>query len=99
MAIRITCISKAGGRHYDPHTAITDVGWVNDVTGATGRSTRQAVYDWLKQAATNRAYVQDWSGNRAYVYPRESAHGTKFVQTAADQVWTDNLLALPECVH
>ena len=89
MAIRITCINKAGGQHYDPHTAISHLGWVNDATGATGKSSRQAVYDWLKQN----------SGNQAYLYPRENQHGTQFVQTFRDQTWTDNLLALPECVN
>lgn len=99
MAIRITCINKAAGQHYDPHTAITDLGWINDSTGETGKSTRLQVHDWLKQATTNQAYVQDWAGNRAYVFPRENQHGTKYVQTAADRTWTDNLLALQECVN
>ena len=99
MAIRITCINKAGGQHYDPHTAITNLGWVNDSTGEPGKSTRQAVYDWLKQNSGNQAYVTDRFGNKAYLYPRENQHGTQFVQTYSDQTWTDNLLALPECVN
>jgi hypothetical protein len=99
MAIRITCINKAGGQHYDPHTAIENLGWVNDSTGKTGKSTRLEVYDWLKKDSTNQAYVKDPFGNRAYVYARENSHGTKFVQTYTDRVWTDNLLALPECVN
>lgn len=98
MAIRITCINKAGGQHYDPHTAISNLGWVNDSTGKTGKSTRLEVYDWLKQDSANQAYVTDRFGNRAYVYPLENSHGIKFVQTYTDRVWTDNLLALPECV-
>jgi hypothetical protein len=99
MAIRITCINKAAGQHYDPHTAITNLGWTNDATGEAGKSTRLQVYEWLKQSTTNQAYVQDWAGNRAYVYPRENQHGTKYVQTAADRTWTNNLLALQECVN
>jgi len=99
VAIRITCINKAGGQHYDPHTAISDLGWVNDSTGKTGKSARQAVYDWLKQSSENQAYVIDRFGNRAYLFPRENQHGTQFVQTVRDRVWTDNLLALPECVN
>lgn len=98
MAIRITCINKAAGQHYDPHTAITHLGWVNDTTGGVGKSTRLQVYDWLRQSSSNHAYVQDGVGNRAYVYTRENANGTKYVQTGADQTWTNNLLALPECV-
>jgi hypothetical protein len=96
MAIRITCISKANGFHLDPHHAITDLGWVNVGTGEHGRSTRQQVYDWLKSQG-GQAFVLDRLGNKAYVFPRENTHGTQYVQTVADRVWTDNLLALPEC--
>ena len=98
MAIRITCINKAGGRHFDPHVAISDLGWLNDSTGATGKSNRLQFYDWLKQSSANLAYVLDRAGNKAFLYPRENSQGTKFVQTFADKVWTDNLLYLPECV-
>ena len=92
-------VYQPGGLHYDPHAAITNLGWVNDSTGETGRSNRQAVYDWLKQSSTNQAYVQDRFGNVAYLGTRENQHGTQFVQTYWDQTWTDNLLALPECVN
>jgi hypothetical protein len=98
MTIRITCINKAGGWHDDPHCAISDLGWVNDADGKTGKSTRIQVYDWLKANSANLAYVKDARGNTAYLYPRENARGTKFVQTYADKTWTDNLLALRECV-
>jgi len=98
MAVRITCINKAGGQHYDPHTAISSLGWITD-TGETGKSSRLQIYDWLKQNSSNTAYVLDRFGNKAYVYPRESSVGTKFVQTFADRIWTDNLLYLPECVN
>jgi hypothetical protein len=99
MAIRITCINKAGGQHYDPHSAITYLGWINPSTNEKGKSTRLVIYDWLKTNSENRAFVLDRNGNKAYLYPRVSANGTKFVQTYADRVWTDNLLALPECVE
>ena len=97
MAIRITCISKAGGDHYDPHTAISRLGWVNEETGKSGSSTREQIYEWLTEKK-GTAFVVDRRGNKAYLYPRENAHATRFVQTYADGVWTDNLLALPECV-
>jgi hypothetical protein len=98
MAIRITCINKAAGWHDDPHCAISHLGWSNDANGNGGKSTRMAVYDWLKQSPENKAYVTDSYGNTAYLYPRENSHGTKFVQTYADKTWTDNLLSLRECV-
>ena len=43
------------------------------------------------------AYVRDASWKQARVGTREHANGVKFVQTYADRVWTDNLLAQPEC--
>jgi hypothetical protein len=95
MAIRITCINKSNGYHQDPHHAIENLGWI-DQTGKTGKSTRLEIYNWLKTDG-GKAYVQDYAGNTAYVGTRESASGTKFVQTYADRVWTDNLLSLPEC--
>jgi len=87
------CINKSGGYHQDPDHAIQNLGWTNEANGETGKNTRLEIYAWLK----GTAYVTDRAGNRAYVYPRENVHGTKFVQTYADKVWTDNLLSLPEC--
>ena len=96
MSIRITCVNKSGGYHADPHHAITHLGWKNEQTGATGKSTREDIYDWIKDK-NGMAYVVDVFGNQAYVGTRVNAHGTRFVQTYADRVWTDNLLSLPEC--
>jgi hypothetical protein len=96
MSIRVTCINKSGGYHEDPHHAISNLGWTEDGTGKTGRSTRLEIYEWIKNK-NGVAYVLDARGNKAYVRTRENQHGTKYLQTYADQVWTDNLLALPEC--
>jgi hypothetical protein len=95
--IRITCINKAGGFHSDPHHAISSLGWTRETTGEQRKSTREQVYAWLK-SQNGHAYVLDKAGNKAYVFPRENAYGARYVQTAADRVWTDNLLALPECL-
>ena len=96
MAIRITCINKSGGFHADPHHSITNLGWIQDGTGKSGSSSREEVYRWLKTEG-GQAYVLDRRGNRANVLPRENPNGTRFVQTVADGVWSDNLLSLPEC--
>jgi hypothetical protein len=96
LTIRITCINKSGGYHADPHHAIQHLGWVEDGTAKAGNNTRLEVYDWIKDQKGS-AYVLDFRRNKAYVGTRENAHGTKYLQTYADQVWTDNLLALPEC--
>lgn len=97
MSVKITCINKAFGAHADPHSAIVSLGWINDVDGKKGKSTREQLYEWLKNQ-NGVAYVVDQYGNKTYVFPRENVHGTKFVQTAADRVWTNNLLSLPECL-
>src|SRR5580692_1586973 len=96
MSIRITCIKKSGGYHADPHHAIEELGWTNEQSGETGRSNRLDMYDWIKNK-NGVAVVRDSYGNSAQVGPREHANGTRYVQTYADRVWTDNLLALPEC--
>jgi Protein of unknown function (DUF3892) len=95
MSIRITCITKSGGYHADPHHAIERLSWVNEQTGATGNSTRLEIYEWIKKGG--QAWVIDRRGNRAQVLTRENVHGTKYLQTYADGVFSDNLLALPEC--
>jgi Protein of unknown function (DUF3892) len=97
MTVRVTCIRKQGGYHDDPHVAIEDLGWTNEATGQSGRSTRLQFYDWL-QNQNGVAYVKDRYGNQASVRPRVSARGNPFVQTVADGTPTDNLLNLPECV-
>lgn len=95
MAIRITCINKQQGYHQDPHHAIEYLGWIEDGTSKTGKSSRLEVYNFLKNNGV--AYVRNEAGNKAFLYPRENAAGTKFVQTQADNVWTNNLLSLQEC--
>lgn len=97
MAVRITCINKEGGYHDDPHVAIESLGWVNEATNESGKSTRIEVYDWLQNRG-GVAYVRDRFGNQVRVLPHENARGTRFVQTVADGRRTDNLLYLPECV-
>ncbi|MEA3539913.1 MAG: DUF3892 domain-containing protein [Pseudomonadota bacterium] len=96
MTVRITCISKDGGNHENPYSAISDLGWIEDGTNKTGKSTRLQMYDWIKNK-NGKAYVRDANGATAWVGTAESARGTKYVRTYRDSTWTDNLLALPEC--
>jgi hypothetical protein len=96
MSVRITCIKKSGGYHQDPHHAIERLSWTNEQDGQTGSNSRLEIYNWIK-TDNGTAYVKDRAGNIAYVGTREHSNGTKYVQTFADQVWTDNLLSLPEC--
>ena len=95
MSLRITCVSKPSGWNANPHEAISTLGFVNDVNNVSGRCTLREMYDFLKNGG--KAYVRDARGDVAYLYPRENSNGTKFVQTYADGIWKDNLLAQSTC--
>ncbi|MEX0918674.1 MAG: DUF3892 domain-containing protein [Candidatus Paceibacterota bacterium] len=96
MAIRITCIKKDSGNHENPQSAISSLGWENDSTGATGRSTRLEIYKYVVDDK-GLAYVQDAYGNKAKLIGGITPRGTKYVKTVADETKADNLLKLPEC--
>jgi hypothetical protein len=84
--LQVTCINKQP--RNNPHEGITHLG------GAGWHKTRQQVVD-LINAGTN-TYFTLVNGKRADVGVRQGASGP-YVQTKADGVWSDNLLALPEC--
>jgi hypothetical protein len=95
MAVRITCIKKDGGNHENPFVAISTLSWINDVTNATGTSTRLQMYEFVTNNGI--AYVQDYLGNKANLKGAISDKGNKYVKTYSDNVASDNLLKLPEC--
>lgn len=68
MSIRITCIKKSNGDHQDPHHAISELGWTNEQTNETGRSTRLEMYDWIKNQ-NGVASVADARGIRPVSVP------------------------------
>ncbi len=94
MAVRITGVRKSGGNHYNPHEAVSHYRWLNETTNQTNIATRQEMVAWV--GSGGRAYVRD---NQGVIdcYVNTSPAGTKFLQTRADNRWTDNLLNLPEC--
>ncbi len=94
LEVQIICINKDRGNHANPHEAISHYGWVNS-SGKRGKTNRSKMVSWLEKG--NQAYVEDKYGNRAYCHIRESIHGNKFLQTAADGKYNNNLLSLPEC--
>ncbi|MCR4279160.1 MAG: DUF3892 domain-containing protein [Candidatus Zambryskibacteria bacterium] len=96
MAIRIKCIVKDGGNHTDRHEGITNFGWANEQTRATGTSTRAQMIEFLEKQG-GKAYVKDPLENIAYIGIFINAKGTKYLKTHADGKWTDNLLSLDEC--
>lgn len=96
MTVRITCIRKSNGDHENPHVAISSMDWVNESDNARGTSTRIEMYDWIKEKS-GHAFVRDNAGHGVRVGTAETQRGTKYVRTYSDGIWTDNLLALPEC--
>lgn len=81
---------SAGGYH---HEHITLIRWVEDGTNTPKSSTRQEMVAFVEGGG--RAYVRDARGDVAYLRVRISYAGNKYVQTYADGIWSDNLLALP----
>lgn len=98
MSVRIRCINKDNGDHYDPHEAITYLGWINESTNQTGKSTRLEMVDFIEKQS-GQAYVKDVYGKIAYLVVRVSRFNNKYVKTVADGRETNNLLALMECVY
>ncbi len=85
--VYVTACHLVGGTR---HEHIQSVRWRNPADGATGESTREVMVDWLRQG--NQARVTDGVHDVA-VLVRNAA--PPYIQTFADGVWTDNLLALP----
>ena len=96
MSVRITCINKDSGNHYDPHEAIQYLGWVEDGTGKTRKSSRLEMVEFVEQYPQG-AYVIGRYLTKVYLEVRTSAAGNKYVRTIPDNTESNNLLALPEC--
>lgn len=95
MSVRITCINKDFGDHYDSHEAISHLGWVDESNQKTGKSTRVEMVKFIEGGG--QAYTKDSFGNVAYLVVRVSRSGNKYVKTISDGKETDNLLYLVEC--
>jgi uncharacterized protein DUF3892 len=90
MSRNITAIRQAAG---DKHQHIVHLWWIERETGRSGDGTRAEMVDYIEQGG--QACVDDGHGHVAAVGVVTPASGPKYVQTYADRVWTDNLLALP----
>lgn len=90
---RIDCINKPD--RSSPHEHITHVGGPAPDGSGRWRDTVPNVVAFI-EAKTHRFYTNE-GGVWAWVDVRVSASGRKFLQTHADGVWKDNLLALKEC--
>jgi len=83
-ARRVTCVDK-GSHHHEGITHLGGSGW-RETSAEVVRQIEGGDYEY---------YTYE-GGKRAEVKVR-SRDGIKYVQTQADGVWTDNLLALDAC--
>ena len=90
---RIDCINKPD--RNSAHEHITHVGGPKPDGSGRWKDTVANVVR-LIEGKTDRFYTSE-GGVSAWVLVRTSAAGRKFLQTNADGVWKDNLLALKEC--
>ncbi len=90
---RIDCVNKPN--RNSPHEHITHVGGPNP-NGVGRWKEPVATVVRLIESKTHRFYTSE-GGVSAFVMVRTSAAGNKYLQTYADGVWKDNLLALKEC--
>lgn len=90
MSIRIYAVRLTGGT---THEHISRLWWVNPANSEAGDSSRAVIVDWIENHG-GKAYV-DEGGHRVDVRVRTPAYGEKYLQTAADGYWKNNLLALP----
>lgn len=92
--IQITCINKDGGNHLNRYEGITNFGWAEASTGKRGNMTRFQMIEFLEKGG--EAFTRDFQNNVAWLVVRVE-QARKYVQTVADNRFTDNLLALSEC--
>ena len=90
---RVACINRPN--RTSPHEHITHVGGPKPDGGGRGKDTTANVVRFI-ESKQHRFYTKEGSAS-AWVGVCTSASGHKFLQTYADGVWKDNLLALPEC--
>ena len=88
MAVYVTARHMVGG---SKHEHIASVRWEDRATGKTGQNTRAEMVRWVEGGGDARV-----AKGSSYVRVRVVNAIPKYIQTYADGVWTDNLLALPE---
>jgi hypothetical protein len=90
---RIDCINKPD--RNSAHEHITDAGGPNPDGNGRWKDTVPNIVRFI-ESGQHRFYTQVGNAS-AWVLVRTSAAGNKFIQTYADGIWKDNLLALKEC--
>jgi hypothetical protein len=90
---RIDCVHKPDQNSL--HESISHVGGPKPDGSGRWRDTAANVIAFI-EGKQHRFYTHE-GGATAWVGVRTSPTGHKFLQTYADKIWTDNLLALREC--
>ena len=93
--VHIYCRTLARAPCRNGYYHIADVGWVT-VDGTPGRSTRQAMVDWLRADLNNEAFSQVRGGQTARVYV-VTCGDHPYIETFVDNTKRDNLRELPYC--
>ena len=88
MAKYITARHMSGGTK---HEHIAKVKWENRTKCTTGEKTRAEMVKWIEDGGDARV-----ANGSSYVEVKVVDATPKYIQTYADGIWTDNLLALPE---
>jgi len=73
------------------HEHIAEVQWRNPQDRATGKSSREAMVDWISNKNGDARVSDGRVEARVGVVDAKPPH----IRTHADGKWTDNLLALP----
>jgi hypothetical protein len=90
---QIDCVNKPD--RYSAHEHITHVGGPRPDGGGRWKDTVPNVVAFIENKQ-HRFYTKVGNAS-AWVGVRISAAGNKYLQTHADSIWKDNLLALQEC--
>jgi hypothetical protein len=88
MRVRFTAVHLVGGSRHEHIDSLKATS-----AGQNYDDSRAAWVAYIERG--NSGYVHDPYGNEVEVYVNSNGW-TKWVQTYADGIWTDNLLALPK---
>lgn len=93
--VHIYCRTLASAPCTNGYYHIAEVRWVT-ADGTPGRSTGQAMVDWLRADINNEAFSQVRSGQTARVYV-VTCGDHQYIETFVDNTKRDNLRELPSC--
>jgi hypothetical protein len=93
MDYHVTCVNKP--HRSSPHEHITNLGGPKPDGSGRWQDTAVNLIRFI-ETKQHRFYTREGNAS-ALVGVRVSAAGNKFLQTYADGIWKDNLLALDEC--